>query len=204
MAEAEAESGLTVVAGLRTRIAANAVLLPIDMQQGFGAPGSPALSSRLDAPALRLLEAWRASGRTVVHVRHDSVEPGSAFAPGLPGHAWRDGFSPQPGEALVAKSVNAAFIGTDLDLRLRRLGATTIVAFGLTTDRCVSTTVRVGANLGYRMIVAADACAAFDQPGLEGAIIPAATAHAVHLATLADEFAEVARVEDIVAGFGGA
>ncbi len=188
------------MAGLRTGIPVDADVLPIDMQRGFGAPGAPALRSLPDAPALRLLQAWRASGRIVVHVRHDSVEPGSAFAPGLPGNALREGFSPRPGEALVAKSVNAAFIGTDLDLRLRRLGATTIVAFGLTTDRCVSTTVRVGANMGYRMVVAADACAAFDQPGHDGATIPAALAHAVHLATLADEFAEVALVGEIVAG----
>jgi hypothetical protein len=47
--------------------------------------------------------------------------------------------------------------------------------------------------------VAADACAACGQPGLDGAIIPAATVHAVHLATLANEFAEVAPVEEIVA-----
>lgn len=192
------------VAGLRRLIPADAVLLPIDMQKGFGAPGAPALSSLPDGPASRLLDAWRRSGRSVIHVRHDSVEPGSAFAPGLPGHALREGFSPRTGEALVAKSVNAAFIGTDLDLRLRRLGATTIVAFGLTTDRCVSTTVRVGANLGYRMIVAADACAAFDQPGLDGAPIPAALAHAVHLATLADEFAEVASVDAVVAALAAA
>ncbi|MGD0642086.1 MAG: cysteine hydrolase family protein [Roseiarcus sp.] len=190
------------MAGLRAVIPDDAVLLPIDMQRGFDAPGSPALSSRPDAPALRLLAAWRGSGRNVVHVRHDSVEPGSAFAPGLPGNALRDGFSPAPGEALVTKSVNAAFIGTGLDLRLRRLGAGTIVAFGLTTDRCVSTTVRVGANMGYRLVVAADACAAFDQPGLDGAIIPAARVHAVHLATLANEFAEVASVADIVAALG--
>jgi nicotinamidase-related amidase len=190
--------------GLRAGIPADAVLLPIDMQKGFDAPGRPALSSRPDAPALRLLEAWRRSGRAVIHVRHDSVEPGSIFAPGRPGNALRDGFSPGPGEPVVTKSVNAAFIGTDLDLRLRRLGATAIVVFGLATDMCVSTTVRVGANLGYRMIVAADACAAFDQPGLDGAIIPAATVHATHLATLANEFAEVARVEDIVAALGEA
>lgn len=190
------------MAGLRAVIPADAALLPIDMQRGFGAPGSPALSSLPDAPGLRLLEAWRRSGRVVVHVRHDSVEPGSAFAPGLPGNAMREGFSPRPGEALVAKSVNAAFIGADLDLRLRRLRATTIVAFGQTTDRCVSTTVRVGSNLGYRLIVAADACAAVERPGLDGAILAASTVHAVHLATLANEFAEVARVEDIVAALG--
>ncbi len=113
---------MTVVGGLRAVIPADAVLLPIAMQRGFGAPGSPALSSRPDAPALRLLDAWRESGRIVVHVRHESVEPGSGFAPGLPGNAMRDGLSPEPGEALATKSVNAAFIGTDLDLRLRRWG----------------------------------------------------------------------------------
>lgn len=192
------------MAGLRALIPADAVLLPIDMQRGFGAPGAPALNALPDAPALRLLEAWRASGRVVIHVRHDSIEAGSAFRPGLPGHALREGFSPLPGEALVAKSVNAAFIGTDLDLRLRRLGAGTLVVFGLTTDRCVSTTVRVGANLGYRMIVAADACAAFDQPGLDGATIGGALVHAIHLATLADEFAEVASVSEIAASLAGA
>ena len=169
------------------------------MQMGFGAPGAPALSSAPDGPGLRLLAAWRASGRAVIHIRHDSVLPNSAFRPGQPGNALREGFAPLAGEAQVAKSVNAAFIATDLDLRLRRLGATTLVAFGLTTDRCVSTTVRIGANMGDRVIVAADACAAFDQPGLDGAAIPAALAHAVHLATLADEFAEVAPVEAIVA-----
>jgi nicotinamidase-related amidase len=192
------------MAGLRAGIAADAVLLPVDMQKGFDASGRPALSSRPDAPALRLLEAWRRSGRAVIHVRRDSVEPGSVFAPGRLGNALRDGFSPRPGEPLVTKSVNAAFIGTDLDLRLRRLGATAIVVFGLTTDMCVSTTVRVGANMGYRLIVAADACAAFDQPGLDGAIIAAATAHATHLATLANEFGEVARVEDLIAALGQA
>ncbi len=89
------------MAGLRSVIPADAVLLPIDMQRGFDAPGRPALSSRPDGPALGLLKAWRESGRIVVHVRHDSVEPGSPFAPGLPGNALRDGFSPEPGEALV-------------------------------------------------------------------------------------------------------
>jgi nicotinamidase-related amidase len=195
---------VTGAAGLRGAVPAAAVLLPIDMQKGFGAPGAPGLSSLPDGPALRLLAAWRARGGAVIHIRHDSLAPGSAFRRGLPGHAPREGFAPLPGEALVAKSVNAAFIGTDLDLRLRRLGATTLVAFGLTTDRCVSTTVRIGANMGYRMIVAADACAAFDQPGLDGTAIPAALAHAVHLATLADEFAEVADVETIVAALAPA
>jgi len=180
---------------------ARTALLVIDMQRGFDAPGRPALSSNPDAPALRLLGAWRDKGGAVVIVRHDSVEPDSVLAPTHPGNALREGFAPQPGDALVVKSVNSAFIGTDLDLRLRRLGVEQLVVMGMSTDQCVSTTVRMGANIGYRMIVAADACAAFDQPGLDGVRIPAAQIHAVHLATLANEFAEVATVDEIVPRF---
>jgi nicotinamidase-related amidase len=126
------------------------------MQKGFEQPGRPALNAIPDGPALRLLEAWRARGGAVIHVRHDSIEPLSVFAPSHPGNALRDGFAPEPGEGLIVKSVNSAFIGTDLDLRLRRLGTEAIVALGMSTDMCLSTTVRMGANLGYRMIVAAE------------------------------------------------
>ena len=170
------------------------VLLIIDMQKGFDQTGLPARTTDPDGPALRLLEAWRSRGGAVIHVRHDSVQPGSVLAPSHPGNALREGFAPLSDEGLVVKSVNSAFIGTDLDLRLRRLGADAVIALGFETDKCVSTTVRMGANLGYRMIVAADACAAFDQPGLDGKIIPAAQIHAVHLATLANEFAKSLRL----------
>ena len=138
----------------------------------------------------------------IIHVRHISVEAGSALRPDAPGNAFRPGFGPQGDEPVVAKSVNASFIGTDLDLRLRRLGAQAVVAFGITTDQCVSTTVRVGANLGWRMLVAADACACFDLTGLDGANIPAEQVQAVHLATLAAEFATVRCTAEIVAMLG--
>src|SRR3546814_7025517 len=71
------------------------------------------------------------------HVRHDSIEDGSTLRPDHPGNALRDGFTPVGDEALITKSVNAAFIGADLDLRLRRAGISTLVLFGISTDMCV-------------------------------------------------------------------
>ncbi len=180
-----------------------AVALVIDMQEAFWLPDAPALHADPEPAALRLLEECRARGGRIIHVKHNSVEAGSQLAASRPGNALRPGFAPRSNEPLVTKSVNSAFIGTDLDLRLRRLGVTTIVACGVTSDRCVSTTVRMGANLGYRMIVAGDACAAFDQPGLDGRAIPGSLVHAVHLATLANEFAEVAKVDSILARLEG-
>lgn len=72
-----------------------------------------------------------------------------------------------------------------------RLGVATVVTFGISTDMCVSTTVRVGANLGYRMVLIEDACDCFDLPRQDRTIIPAEAIHAAHVATLGFEFAEV-------------
>lgn len=141
----------------------NAVLIPIDMQQAFdAAPWPPRWNDRVDENGLALLAAWRSAKRPIIHVRHDSVGEGSTLRPDRQGNAFRPGFEPQGDEPLVTKSVNAAFIGTDLDLRLRRLGADTVVLIGISTDMCVSTSVRVGANIGYRVILVEDACDCFD------------------------------------------
>jgi nicotinamidase-related amidase len=176
-----------------------AVLLPVDKQQAFDMPAWPRRWNRaVDDNGRALLAAWRRAGRPVIHVRHDSVTPGSSLAPGQPGNAFRPGFEPLDGEPFVAKSVNSAFIGTDLDLRLRRLGARHVVAFGISTDMCVSTTVRTGANMGWDMILVPEACDCFDRPDGRGGTIAAEQVHAVHVATLGFEFARLMKVDELI------
>lgn len=173
-------------------------LLPIDMQQAFDAPPWPRRWNRqVDANGQALLAAWRSAGRPIIHVRHDSVQPGSTLAPGCPGNAFRPGFEPLPGEPAVSKSVNSAFIGTDLDLRLRRLGATSVVVFGISTDMCVSTTVRTGANLGWDMVLVPEACDCFDLPDGNGGKIAAEEVQRAHVATLAFEFCRTASIAEL-------
>ena len=180
-----------------------AALIPIDVQMAFddsfwGRRNNPGMEEN----GWALLAGWRRTGRPIIHVRHDSVAPGSTLAPGTPGNAFRPGYAPEGDEPLVSKSVNAAFIGTDLDLRLRRAGIRTVVLFGISTDMCVSTTTRVAANLGYDVVVAGDACACFDLPDGTGGTIPAEEIHRAHLATLAFEFARVANTAGILAEIG--
>ncbi|SUB01302.1 Isochorismatase family protein yecD [Pannonibacter phragmitetus] len=175
------------------------VLLPVDMQAAFdGAPWPPRWNADIDRNGLALLGLWRRLGLPIIHVRHDSAEPGSTLRPGLPGNQFRPGFAPKDGEQLVVKSVNSAFIGTDLDLRLRRLGAEDVVVFGISTDMCVSTTIRTGANFGWRMTLVEDACDCFDLPGGDGTVIPARTVHDVHRATLGFEFCKVVKTAELV------
>src|SRR5262245_1489688 len=173
-----------------------AVLLPIDMQRAFDEPSWPRRwNEKADENGRALLRQWREAGRPIIHVRHDSVVEGSSLAPGSDGNRFRPGFEPRDDEPIVSKSVNSAFIGTDLDLRLRRLGARQIVVFGISTDMCVSTTVRTGANMGWDMLLVPDACDCFDLPDGNGGVIPAETVQAAHVATLGFEFCKLVSTE---------
>ena len=172
-----------------------AVLLAIDMQQAFDCPPWPCRwNSEVDANGL----AWRAAKRPIIHVRHDSVQPGSTLAAGLPGNAFRPGFGPAGDEPLITKSVNSAFIGTDLDERLKKLEAQHVVVFGISTDMCVSTTIRMGANMGWDMELVPDACDCFDLPcPYGGAWMRAEQVQAAHVATLAFEFCRLASTAEL-------
>jgi nicotinamidase-related amidase len=177
-----------------------AVLLPIDMQQAFDSEAWPRRwNEAVDDNGLALIRRWREAGWPIVHVRHDSVTAGSSLAPGSAGNRFRPGFEPLVGEPLVSKSVNSAFIGTDLDLKLRRLGARHVIAFGISTDMCVSTTIRTGANMGWDMMLAADACDCFELPDGKGGTISAEAIHAAHVATLGFEFCRVVSTQELLA-----
>lgn len=181
------------------------VLLPIDVQRGFDAPTWGMRNNpQMEANGLRLIAAWRRAGRPIVHVRHDSVHAQSPLHPTSPGNAFKPGYGPLDGEALVAKSVNSAFIGTDLELRLRRLGVRHVAIFGLVTDQCVSTTARMAANLGYGGFVVGDASAAYGITGPDGVTIPADAIHRAHLATLHHEFLPVHDTDTVLAALGRA
>ncbi|MFZ4806504.1 MAG: cysteine hydrolase family protein [Hyphomicrobiaceae bacterium] len=168
-------------------------LLLIDYQKGFEVIAASRSRNNPEAESnvMRLLEAWREAGWPVLHVRHDSKEPGSPLAPGTFGNAAMSFAAERPGEPVVRKVVNSAFIGTDLEARLIALGRPEVVMAGVTTDHCVSTSVRHAANLGFVVVLAADACFTFDRRDTEGETIAADLVHRVAVASLAGEFATV-------------
>lgn len=134
-------------------------LVLIDFQKGFSDPvWGERNNPDAEAVALRLLAHWRDIGWPIFHVQHLSSE-GGVFR-GTKAD-FVDGFGPHGDEILIQKSVNSAFIGTDLEAQLRGAGIAELTICGLTTPHCVSTTTRMAGNLGFDVQLVADACAAF-------------------------------------------
>ncbi|MGB5346684.1 MAG: cysteine hydrolase family protein, partial [Woeseia sp.] len=144
-------------------------LLLIDVQKGFHEPVW-GVRNNLDAEhnMARLLAAWRAAERPVVHVRHNSTSATSPLRPGQPGNEFKDEVAPLAGEAQFSKTVNSAFIGTDLENFLHDANIQSLVIVGLTTDHCVSTTTRMAGNLGFDVTLVGDATATYERNTADG------------------------------------
>ncbi|KFY70742.1 hypothetical protein V499_08969, partial [Pseudogymnoascus sp. VKM F-103] len=84
--------------------------------------------------ALRL--AHPGAGPEIIHVRHASQDPKSPLHPDAAGFAWMPYTTPIAGEHIVTKTVNSAFIGTELERMLRASGTRRLYVAGLTTDHC--------------------------------------------------------------------
>jgi len=176
------------------------VLIVVDVQYAFADAGywgrrnNPACEANIAA----LVTAWRAAGRPLVLVRHDSDEPGSPLRPGHPGNALRPEVE-GPHDLLVTKQVNSAFHGDpDLAGWLRDRGLGSIAICGITTNHCCETTARVGGNLGFDVQFVADATHTFDRAGPDGVVIAADDLARATAASLHGEFATVVTTENLL------
>ncbi|MDT9000648.1 cysteine hydrolase family protein [Paucibacter sp. APW11] len=145
-----------------------------------------------------LLQAWRAAGRPVVHVRHLSRSPGSPFWPGQRGAEFQDALAPLAGEHVVDKHVTDAFAHSGLEHWLHQRSIRQLVFVGVSTNMSVEATVRSAGCLGFDCRVAADACYTFDRPDLDGQPRSAEDLHRVALANLQGEYAQVCQSADLL------
>lgn len=180
-----------------------AALLLIDLQQAIDEPSwardGPRNHPEAEGAALRLLAGWRAAGRPVYHVRHDSPEPHSTYRPGQPGNRFKPGFEPREGEDLIVKHTGSAFTATPLEERLRARNQLDLVVAGVITNNSVEATVRHAGTLGFRVTLAEDACFTFARRDWNGVLRSAEEVHAMSLANLDGEYCRVSTVAEILA-----
>lgn len=177
-------------------------LLLVDFQEEFFHGRLPVhAGAAAIAHARSLLEWARAGGVHIVHVHNISTRPGTPiFAPLSPTVAPVHDLAPHEGELVVVKSMAGAFSRTDLDAVLRRRGVDTLVVAGIMTHLAVDVTARDASLLGYRVLVAEDACTTRELPSATGGgTIDPELVHRVTLAALADRFADVRTTEAILA-----
>lgn len=173
-------------------------LLLIDVQKGLDDLdywGGHRNNPQAEENMARLLHFWRQHDLPIFHVKHNSTNPNSRLVAGQPGNDIKDIVKPIHNEPVLEKTVNSAFIGTDLQARLDQANIKTLVIIGLTTDHCVSTTTRMAGNLGYETYLVADATATFDKIGPNGKKYTAEMIHEAELASLHGEFATVVETE---------
>jgi nicotinamidase-related amidase len=122
-----------------------AVLLVVDVQKAIDAAYHAAEGPRNNPGAEknigRLLAAWRRDNRPIIHIRHDSTFPASAYRPGQEGNNFKDEVAPEVGETVIPKRTNSAFIGTGLEHHLRESKLDTLVITGVSTNNSVEATV---------------------------------------------------------------
>ena len=100
---------------------------------------------------------------------------------------------------MIAKTTNSAFIGTDLEPRLRNAGHSALVVTGVSTNNSVEATVRMAGNLGFDTWLVEDACFTFGRTDWNGTARTADEVHAMSLANLDGEYCTVTTTDAVIA-----
>lgn len=173
-------------------------LLIIDQQKGMRESPEPRNNPQAEQRIGELLAAWRQAGWPLVHIRHISRTPGSPFWPGQPGAEFQPELAPLDHEQVLEKNVPDAFINSGLERWLRVRGIDSVVICGVSTNNSVEATARSAGNLGFVTQVVADACFAFDKRDFNGVLRSAEEVHAMSLANLQGEYAQVLDANSIL------
>jgi nicotinamidase-related amidase len=177
-------------------------LIVIDVQRAFDeweAAGKRRNNPEALSRIAELLAAFRDGGMPIFHIRHEGTRPNSSFFPSGTGYPVKDEAREIEGEPVIVKRVNSAFIGTDLEARLRAADIRALVICGATTNHCVETTTRMAGNLGFDARLVRDATWTFDRVGPAGDAHSAEEIHAMTLANLNGEFARIVSAADAIA-----
>ena len=179
-----------------------AALLVIDLQKAIDHPkwakAGPRNNPQAEANVKKLLARWRKAQWPVYHIKHNSTDPKSPYRPRQPLNAFKPEAMPLPGESIITKFTNSAFIGTDLEDRLRNSSHATLVIAGVITNNSVEATVRTAGNLGFAVFLAEDACFTFARKDWNGKLRTAEEVHSMSLANLDGEYCKVVRTAAIL------
>ncbi|WP_422911300.1 cysteine hydrolase family protein [Pseudomonas sp. MAC6] len=173
-------------------------LLIIDMQQGIQRVSTPRNNPQAETQIAQLLEYWRSADLPLVHIRHMSRQADSVFAPGQSGALFQPALAPRASEQVFEKNVTDAFAHSGLERWLHARTIRRLVIVGVASENSVEATARSASCLGFMTQVVADACYTFDKTDYHGHLRSASDVHAMAMANLRDEYADVLETEALL------
>ena len=186
------------------RFGPDSALLVVDAQKGvnvlkhWGGPTGRRNNPHAEARIGKLLSRWRAAGLPVFFTAHDSREAASPLKLSLETGEFLPGLEPLAGETILRKDVNSAFVGTPLEIELRRRRIHRLVVVGYFTNFCIETSVRMANNLGFDTYLGHDACATTNRIGIDGEDFEPETVHAMSVANMHREFCTALPTETLL------
>ena len=183
----------------------NTALLLIDVQTGvntleyWGGPTGRRNNPDAENNMRALLKAFRDRGLQVAYTVHNSREAASPLKRSLDTGKQIEGFELRHDDIVVDKDVNSGFVGTSLEIQLRRAGIRRLVVVGFFTNFCVETTIRMAGNMGFDTYMVPDCCATTNRIGFDGTDYDPEVVHALSVASLNGEFCTALSQSDALA-----
>jgi nicotinamidase-related amidase len=175
-------------------------LLVIDIQKDYFPGGKYPLVEPLAAAkkAHLLLQCFREHSGHHVHIQHISLEPDAPFfIKGESGSDIHDSAAHFVDEPIVYKHEPNSFLNTNLLELLRGWGIERVVITGMMSHMCVDATARAASDLGFKVIVAEDACATRDLK-FDGSLVPAEHVHKAFMSAL-ESYGDVMKSDQVIA-----
>jgi len=177
-------------------------LILVDIQNDYFDGGRWTLSKMDEASdnAAKVLAHARKAGNMIVHIHHEiPSDTAPFFRPGSAGAEIHAKVAPKDGEEVILKHKPNSFLNTRLQDTLSSRGITQLVIVGAMSQMCVDATTRAASDLGYKVSVVHNACAARDAE-FDGVAVPAAQVHAAFMSGLSGTYATVVDCESFLAG----
>ncbi len=142
-------------------------LLVIDVQEGsFTIPGAKiGGTTEFLSRVSDLISSARRDGVPVVYSQFCGPAD-TPMASGQPGNEIHSAVAPRDGDIVVQKDDSDAFVRSELQAALDRLGVRTLIICGMQSEFCVDATCRSAYGLGYNVVLVEDAHATSDSASL--------------------------------------
>jgi nicotinamidase-related amidase len=160
-------------------------LVVVDVQAGLDdVQYGPRNNREAESHIAQLLGAWRGVQWPVIFAHYNSPRMDSPLRAGAPGNRIKQQVAPLPCEFIAEKSVNSVFKAPGFVSHLEKADIRSLVFVGIATDGCISASAREAKDLGYSVLIVADACATFDRRGVDGRSLAARLVHEIELGIL--------------------